>query len=90
LDATWLFTRGTESVKITRTAEPSGGFRVLVAGPGATMTTHLCTSLADCMRLHQAIDAGLMAQGFQLSRATDRRTTPDRRRQPRGRGRRHP
>ena len=87
-EATWLFTRGTESVKITRTAEAGGAFSVEVSGPGPGTASYQCASRAECMRLQEKLDAELMAQGFQLNRTLDRRARPDRRRQPRGPGRR--
>lgn len=87
LEAVWLFVRGNESVRITRSTEPDGLSRIVVEGPGRTSKTHQCDTLADCMRLQQQIDADLMAQGFQVQHSSERRTG-ERRQKPRGRGRR--
>jgi hypothetical protein len=88
LDGVWLFTRGGDSVLITRTAEAGGRIRVVVDGPGPATATHLCVTLADCIRLQQQLDSELMAQGFRVSRSPERRVRPERRSRARGRGRR--
>jgi hypothetical protein len=87
-DTQWLFTRGAESVTIARTAEAGGQFRLDISGPGDARVTHMCVTLADCMELQQRFDSDLMAQGYQLNRVSDRRGVNERRRHPRGRGRR--
>ncbi len=87
----WLFTRGSQSVRIVRVARQNGSQRLLVNGPGLEASVHETEDSIDCVRYQADIERRLVVEGFQLASFTsaerrdghDRRTTlrgPDRRR----------
>lgn len=82
----WLFTRGSESVRIIRIATPAGRHYLLVTGPGGETSVHQSDDTMDCVRHQSEIERRLVAKGYRLERFTtgERRTGSDRRAAPRG------
>jgi DNA-binding response OmpR family regulator len=77
-DSEWLYSRGRQSVLISRIAEPGPQTRLRVYGPGQTVGVHDCRDLLDCMARQSAIERALVAEGYQLL-ATERRSGHERR-----------
>ena len=77
----WLFTRGSQSVRIIRVGRPNGLQRLLVNGPGSEASVHETDDSIDCVRYQADIERRLVVQGFQLARfvAAERRAGRDRR-----------
>src|SRR5688500_8737474 len=77
----WLFTRGSQSVRIIRVGPTNGSHRLLVNGPGTEATVHDTEDSLDCVRYQADIERRLVVQGFQLASFTsaDRRAGRDRR-----------
>jgi hypothetical protein len=86
----WLFTCGSESVRIIRVGTATGGQYLLVNGPGTQLSVHQSDDVMDCVRHQSELERRLVAKGFRLERfATgERRTGNDRRVAPRGSDRR--
>ena len=86
----WLFTRGSQSVRIIRVARQNGPVRMLVQGPGTERSVHEADAL-ECVRFQSEVERRLVAQGFQLASFTsaERRTGSDRRGAARGSDRRN-
>ena len=76
-ERTWLFSRGKQSVLISRAAEPAPHGRLIVYGPGQTVSTHDCADATECTARQSAIERALMAEGYQLL-ATERRRGQER------------
>jgi hypothetical protein len=85
----WLFTRGSQSVRIIRVTRPDGPVRLLINGPGPESRAHDADAF-DCTRYQSELERRLVAQGYQLTRFTsgERRTGGDRRTTGRGLDRR--
>lgn len=86
-ESAWLFTRGSQSVRLVRKEQAGGRVRLVVYGPGDTETSHEFREIAECMKRQTDIEQTLLAEGYQLAaRASERRGTkrvwfgPDRRR----------
>jgi hypothetical protein len=86
----WLFTRGSESVRIIRVGMAIGGQRLLVNGPGTELAVHQSDDVMECVRHQSELERRLVGKGFRLERfatgerraGSDRRTAlrgPDRR-----------
>ena len=86
----WLFTRGSQSVRIIRVAQPGGAVRLLVNGPGSEALVQDMHDALECARHQSEIERRLVAQGFQLAHfvSADRRRGLDRRGVARGPDRR--
>jgi hypothetical protein len=86
----WLFTRGSESVRIIRVGQTDGAQRLLVNGPGTECTSTVLPDAMECVRHQSEIERRLVGKGFRLEHfATgDRRRGSDRRHAPRGGDRR--
>lgn len=86
----WLFTRGSQSVRIIRVALPKSSVRLLVHGPGTSSSTYEVYDDIEGVRFQSHIERGLVAEGYQLARYTsaERRTGSDRRGAARGHDRR--
>jgi hypothetical protein len=79
VETAWLFTRGTQSVRIIRAATMDGEFHLHVHGPAAARQSHVFHDVIDCMRYQADLERRLVGQGFALERFTgDRRRTPRR------------
>ena len=85
----WLFTRGSQSVRIIRVARPNGPVRMLVSGPGNETSMHEADAI-ECVRYQSDVERRLVSQGFQLASFTsaERRRGRDRRVAARGSDRR--
>jgi DNA-binding response OmpR family regulator len=77
-DREWLFSRGRQSVLISRIVEPGPHACLRVYGPGQTVVVHDCRDLIECMARQSAIERALVAEGYQLL-ATERRSGHERR-----------
>ena len=86
----WLFTRGSESVRIIRVGQADGIQRLLVNGPGTECTSTFIDDAMECVRHQSEIERRLVTKGFRLEHfATgDRRLGNDRRHAERGNDRR--
>jgi hypothetical protein len=70
----WLFTRGSESVRLVR-EEDATCCRLFVYGPGADFVTHEFANVAECMKRQAVIEQRLLAAGFHVARLpSDRRS----------------
>lgn len=76
----WLFTRGRQSVRIERREGADGRTELLVLGPGAEHAAHRFATVPECMQRQSEIERTLMAEGYTLRHASDRRRVVDRRR----------
>jgi hypothetical protein len=91
VETAWLFTRGTESVRIVRAAARDGMIHLLVQGPGTDADTRVFNDVLACMNYQADFERRLVTEGFSLEKFTsDRRTgaprrpvgAPERRREP--------
>lgn len=91
VEAAWLFTRGSESVRIVRTATRGGTVHLHIHGPGSATESHTYPDAIECMQQQSELERRLVAQGFTLERfTTDRREHPADRRAATRRERRRP
>jgi hypothetical protein len=58
---TWLFTRGSDSVRILREMRPC---RLRMYGPGAETVTVECADLGECIQRQGEIERNLLTAGF--------------------------
>ena len=73
-DAGWLFTRGSESIRLVR-EENSKGCRLFLYGPGTEVATHEFADVTECIRRQAEIEQSLLAAGYQLAQSpSDRRS----------------
>jgi hypothetical protein len=79
VEAAWLFTRGSESVRIVRTATRGGTVHLHIHGPGSATESHTYPDAIECMQ-----------QQSELRFTTDRREHPADRRAATRRERRRP
>jgi hypothetical protein len=71
---TWLFTRGSASVRLVR-EESAKGCRLIVYGPGTETIAHEFTDVAECMKRQAEIEHSLLAAGYQVAQSSsDRRS----------------
>jgi hypothetical protein len=61
----WLYTRGSESVRLVR-EENSQGCRLFMYGPGMEIVTQEFADVTECMKRQAEIELGLQASGYQL------------------------
>jgi len=84
----WLFTRGSESIRLVREKGPNGSCRLIVYGPGTEVVTHDFIDLAECMKRQSEIEHELLAGGYHLAQLSAGRrdygiwSGPDHRRAP--------
>jgi hypothetical protein len=72
----WLYTRGSESVRLMR-EEHSEGCRLCVSGPGTEVATHAFPNVIECMKGQAEIEQNLLAEGYQFAQSSsDRRSEP--------------
>ena len=85
----WLFTRGSESVRIIRVSAAEGQY-LLVNGPGTDTSVHHTDDTMECVRHQSELERRLVGKGFRLERFAygDRRRGSDRRTAARGPDRR--
>jgi hypothetical protein len=86
----WLFTRGSQSVRIVRITRPNGAQQLLVSGPGAESTVHEAEDPIFCVRYQADLERRLVSEGYQLASfmSAERRSGVDRRGTGRGSDRR--
>jgi DNA-binding response OmpR family regulator len=77
-DRTWLYSRGKQTVLISRIADPGPNARLHVFGPGQSLVVYDCSEWAECTARQAAIERSLMAEGYRLL-TTERRTGQERR-----------
>jgi hypothetical protein len=68
-EASWLYTRGLQSVRVVR-QESLDGCRLLVDGPGTDVVTHGFAHVAECMKRQAEIEQSLVAAGYQLTQSS--------------------
>jgi hypothetical protein len=75
VEAAWLFTRGTDSVRIVRAAGRRGAIHLLVHGPSDAADTREFEDVVACMNYQADLERRLVDEGFALERLTsDRRS----------------
>jgi hypothetical protein len=77
VETAWLFTRGSESVRIVRAAGRAGVMHLLVQGPGEATDSREFTSVLACMKYQADMERRLVADGFTLERFTSDRRAAD-------------
>jgi hypothetical protein len=74
VETAWLFTRGSDSVRIVRAASGEGVMLLLVQGPGGTSDRREFSDVIACMNYQADLERRLVSQGYMLERFTsDRR-----------------
>jgi hypothetical protein len=58
----WLFTRGSDSVRLVR-EESSNGCLLSVYGPATDAVTHTFANVAECITRQAEVEQRLLAQG---------------------------
>jgi hypothetical protein len=66
VEASWLFTRGCESVRLQRVARDHHEVRLTIDGPGDTQEHVDFVDVISCMAHQSEIERRLISQGFQL------------------------
>ena len=75
VETAWLFTRGSESVRIVRAASGEGVTHLLVQGPGESTDSREFSDVVACMNYQADLERRLVAEGYMLERFTsDRRS----------------
>jgi hypothetical protein len=70
----WLFTRGSESVRLVR-EEDATCCRLFVYGPGTEFMTHEFANVTECMKRQAEIEQRLLTGGYHIARrSADRRS----------------
>ena len=64
--SSWLFARGSESVRLVR-EETSHGCHLFLYGPSTDVVTHDFADLIECMKRQAEIEQALLAAGYQLT-----------------------
>ena len=78
----WLFTREQEAVRLL--VQPAAaGFRLLIAGPGPASAEFDFTEMSNLDLFRQNYERDLLARGFRIEAAVERRSGVDRRSVPR-------
>ena len=73
-ETSWLFTRGSQSVRLVR-EENSKGCRLFLYGPGTEVVTHEFADVTECVKRQAEIEQNLLATGYHLvQRSADRRS----------------
>ena len=82
----WLFTRGTQSIRIVRITGPDGAQQLLISGPGAEWAVHDAEDPIFCVRYQADLERRLVSDGYQLASflSAERRSGADRRGASRG------
>ena len=75
-ESAWLFTRGSESVRLVR-EENSNGCRLFLYGPAAEIVTHEFADLTECMKRQAEIERNLLVAGYRLEQSSSDRRTDD-------------
>lgn len=77
----WLFTRGSQSVRIVRVTRTDGAQQLLVNGPGPETQVHEAEDPIFCVRFQADLERRLVSEGYQLASflSAERRTGRDRR-----------
>ena len=76
----WLFTRGSQSVRIIRASGTDTRMQLHVHGPDTETNTHIFDDVILCMRYQADFERRLVGEGFSLEQfATERRRGLDRR-----------
>ena len=86
VQSAWLFTRGTQSVRIVHVGRAAGPQCLLVHGPGAETAVYDSHDPIHRIRYQAELERRLVTDGYRLERFAwgERRTRGDRRRDRRG------
>ena len=72
-ESRWLFTRGSQSIRLVR-SEHSMGCRLLLDGPGLERVIYDFGDLTECMKRQAEIEERLFAAAYQMAQeSSDRR-----------------
>jgi hypothetical protein len=75
-EAGWLFTRGSESVRLVR-EENSKACRLFLYRPGTDVVIHEFADVTECMKRQAEIEQHLLAAGYHFAQPSgDRRSEP--------------
>jgi hypothetical protein len=90
VQSAWLFTRGSDSVRMVRVTHPKQPTRLLVNGPGEEAMVHVVDEPMDVARLQSELERRLVIRGYHLAQfmSGERRSGRDRRLAPRAAERR--
>ena len=77
VETAWLFTRGSDSVRIVRAATPDGVMQLLVQGPGDATERLEFSDVLDCMNYQSNLERRLVAEGYALERFNSDRRARD-------------
>jgi hypothetical protein len=72
----WIFTRGSECVRVERHEDINGCSCLIVHGPDAETVTEEFSNVVTCMKRQAEIEQHLLTAGYQLASASDRRAAP--------------
>lgn len=78
-DSAWLFTRGSDSVRLVREENSKGCVRLIVHGPGTDVATYEFADVSECMKRQAEIEQHLQAARYRLAP----QPSPDHRREDR-------
>ena len=84
IDASWLFTRDSDSIRVERISLLRRGLRLIVSGPGSARNMQEFDDESECTSHQSMFERRLRALGFHLESFSDRRRHGDRRSVPRG------
>lgn len=76
-ETAWLFTRGSESVRLVR-EENSNGCCLFLYGPATKIVTHEFADLTERMKRQAEIEVNLLAAGYQLAQSSSERRSEHR------------
>ena len=79
VETAWLFTKGSQSVRIIRAATLKGEIHLHIHGPGPARESHTFRDVIDCMQYQADYERRIVAKGFALERFTSDRRAVERR-----------
>jgi hypothetical protein len=79
VETAWLFTKGSQSVRIIRAATLDGDVHLHIHGPGPTRESHTFHDVIECMHYQADYERRIVNEGFTLERFTSDRRSAERR-----------
>jgi hypothetical protein len=79
VETAWLFTKGSQSVRLVRGTALKGEIHLHIHGPGPHRESHAFRDMMDCMQFQAEYERRLVAKGFALERLTSDRRLVERR-----------
>jgi hypothetical protein len=72
-EGSWLYTRGSYSVRISREPDSDGRVHLWVRGPEDETSCFGFADITECMRHQTVIEGGLLELGYRLEPRSERR-----------------